>query len=381
MILSDSQQMIRDLARRFAREQLAPNAAQWDREHSFPHDALSAMGALGLMGITVPEAYGGVGADNLSLAVALEEVAYCDAGCACFMSGHNSVGCMPVLNFGSEEQKNLLLVNMAKGEMHSAFLLTEAQGGSEASRLLTRARPDGDRYLLSGTKQFVTSGSTAKIALVFATTDAQKGSKGISAFLVPTDSPGYQVAKIERKMGQRSSDTCEIVLEDVEVETGMRLGAEGEGYKIALSNLEGGRIGIAALCVGVAQAAFDCALAYAQQRRTFGKPIIEHQAVSFRLARLASELVAARQLVWHAAALRDAGKACLMEACMAKLQASETAERVCSGAIQTLGGYGYLEDFPLERYYRDVRVTQIYEGTNDIQCLVIAREMQNQALS
>jgi alkylation response protein AidB-like acyl-CoA dehydrogenase len=375
MILSDSQQMIRDMARKFAEEQLAPFAANWDREHKFPADAVRAMGGLGLMGITVPEQFGGAGADNLTLALALEAIAYGDAGCSCLMSGHNSVGCMPILNFGSEMQKRDILPAMAKGEQLGAFLLTEPQGGSEASRLMTKAVRDGDRYILNGTKQFITSGSTANIALVFATTDPEKGSKGITAFLVPTDTTGYQVAKIERKMGQRSSDTCQIVLEEVSISSDLRLGEEGEGYKIALSNLEGGRIGIASLCLGVAQSALDYALTYAQERQTFGKTIIGHQGVSFRLARMATELEAARQLVWHAAALKDAGEACLMEACMAKLQASEVAERVCSGAIQTLGGYGYLEDLPLERLYRDVRVTQIYEGTNDIQCIVIAREL------
>ncbi len=375
MILNDSQQMIQDMAQKFAAEQLTPNAATWDREHRTPVEMLQEMGKLGLLGIVVPEEFGGVGADNLSLAVALEAIAYGDAGLSCTMSGHNSVGCMPIYKFGTEKQKTEILPSLARGEKLAAFLLTEPQGGSEASKLMTKAERDGNHYILNGTKQFITAGSTADIALVFASTDREKGSKGISGFIVPTDTPGYHVAKVERKMGQRSSDTCQIVLENAIIEDSMRLGEEGEGYKIALSNLEGGRIGIAALCIGVAQAALDYALAYAQERVTFGKKIIDHQAVSFRLARMATELVATRQLIWHAATLRDAGQACLMEACMAKLQASEVAERVCSGAIQTLGGYGYLEDLPLERFYRDVRVGQIYEGTNDIQCLVIAREM------
>jgi alkylation response protein AidB-like acyl-CoA dehydrogenase len=333
------------------------------------------MGELGFLGMTIPEEWGGVGADAVSLAVALEEIAAGDAGVATVMSGHNSVGCNPLLQFGSDEHKQRFLRPMARGELLSAFLLTEPQGGSDASRLLTTARRCDGGYRLKGTKQFVTSGSTAQLALVFASTEPAAGARGISAFLVPTDSPGYVVVRKEDKLGQRSSDTCQIALDEVFVPTALRLGAEGQGYRIALANLEGGRIGIAALAVGIGRAALDAALAYARERVTFGKPIFEHQAVQFRLARAAAALEAARQLVLHAAVLKDHGQPCIKEASMAKLVASETAEQVCSDALQTLGGYGYLKDFALERHYRDARVTRIYEGTNDIQCLVIARHL------
>jgi alkylation response protein AidB-like acyl-CoA dehydrogenase len=376
MLLNDDQRMIRDASRRFAAEALAPHAARWDREGGFPPEVIRALGAIGLMGITVPAQWDGAAADHVSLALALEEVAAGDAGVATVVSGHNSVGCMPLARFGTPEQKERFLRPMARGELLSAFLLTEPQGGSDASSLRTTARRTASGYVLNGTKQFVTSGSTAGLALVFASTEPGAGPRGISAFLVPTEAPGYVVVRKEDKLGQRSSDTCQIALEGVEVPEAMRLGAEGEGYRIALGNLEGGRIGIAALSVGVARAALEAALPYARERVTFGKPIYEHQAVQFRLARMATAVEAARQLVLHAAALRDAGKPCIKEASMAKLLASETAERVCSDAIQTLGGYGYLKDFPLERYYRDARVTQIYEGTNDIQCMVIARHLQ-----
>jgi len=375
MILSEEQEMIQDMARRFATGPLAADVERRDREALFPADLISEMGKLGLMGMTVSEEFDGVGADHVAYALALTEIAAVDSGVATVMSGHNSVGCMPIHGFGTDEQKERLLKPMARGEMLSAFLLTEEQGGSDASNQKTTARKDGDRYILNGTKQFVTSGSSAKIALVFASTEPGAGPKGISAFLVPTDSPGYQVVRKEDKLGQRSSDTCQIALEDVEVPEAMRLGDEGGGYRIALANLEGGRIGIAAVATGIARAACEAAIAYARERVTFGKPIFEHQAVQFRLSRMAMAVEAARQLVLHAAVLRDAGRPCLKEASMAKMLASETAEQVCSGAIQTLGGYGYLKDFPLERYYRDARVTQIYEGTNDIQCMVIARHL------
>ncbi len=375
MLLNDDQKMIRESARRFAQARLAPNAAAWDRDAHFPAEAIAEMGRLGLMGVTVATEWDGAGADHVCLALALEEIAAGDAGVATVMSGHNSVGCNPILQFGSDEQKQRYLKPMARGEMLSAFLLTEAQGGSDASRLLTSSRRTDTGYVLNGTKQFVTSGANARLALVFATTLPAAGSRGISAFLVPTDSPGYIVVRKEDKLGQRSSDTCQIALEDVVVPESMRLGAEGQGYRIALANLEGGRIGIAALAVGVGRAALEAAVAYARQRITFGKPIIEHQAVQFRLARSAAALEAARQLVWHAAVLRDAGLPCISQASMAKLVASETAEQVCSDALQTLGGYGYLKDFAVERHYRDARVTKIYEGTNDIQCLVIARHL------
>jgi hypothetical protein len=297
------------------------------------------------------------------------------------MSGHNSVGCMPVLGHGTEEQKERFLKPMAAGHMLSAFALSEPHAGSDAADLKTRARRTEKGYVLAGTKQFVTSGANAKLALVFAVTDADAGPKGISAFLVPTDTPGYVVARKEDKLGQRSSDTCQIVLDNLEVAVDLRLGEEGEGYRIALGNLEGGRIGIAALAVGIARAALEEAVAYAGERVTFGKPIIEHQAVQFRLARMAASVEAARQLVHHAASLRDAGLPCLKEACMAKLLASEAAEQVCSDALQTFGGYGYLKDFAVERHYRDAKVTKIYEGTNDIQCMLIGRELAREEMA
>ncbi len=377
MILNESQAMIQATARAFAREQLAPHSAEWDRTAAFPRDALRRMGELGLLGMTVPEQWGGVGADSVSLAVALEEIAAGDAACATVMSGHNSVGCMPIATFGTDEQKARFLVPMARGEMLSAFCLTEPQGGSDAGALATRARRVGDDYLLSGTKQFITTGKNADVALVFAVTAPELGRRGISAFIVPTDTPGYVVAREESKMGQRASDTCQIRFEDARIPASLRLGDEGAGYRIALSNLEGGRIGIAAQAVGIARAALEAAQAYARERVTFGKPIIEHQAVGFRIAGMATRIEAARQLVLHAAQLRDERRPCLMEACMAKLVASEAAEWVCSEAIQVLGGYGYLRDFPVERLYRDARVCRIYEGTNDIQHLVILRELED----
>jgi butyryl-CoA dehydrogenase len=375
MVLTEQQTMMRDVARRFARAELLPHSARWDREATFPAEALRHMGELGLLGVTVPAEWGGAGADHVSLAVALEEIAAGDAATATVMSGHNSVGCMPVARFGTPAQKEEFLRPMAEGRMLSAFCLTEAQGGSDAGDVRTRARRDGGHYVISGTKQFITTGKNAGVALVFAATDPAKGRKGISAFLVPTGTPGYTVGKVEEKMGQHASDTCQIVLDDVRVPASLRLGEEGEGYRIALSNLEGGRIGIAAQAVGIARAALEAAMAYARERVVFGKPIVEHQAVGFRLASMATRVEVARQMVHHAAALRDAGQRCLKEACMAKLTASDGAESVCSDAIQVLGGYGYLSDYPVERLYRDARVTRIYEGTNDIQHLVILREL------
>jgi butyryl-CoA dehydrogenase len=376
MMLSPEQESIRDTARAFAGERLRPFAAEWDREARFPKEALAQMGKLGFMGMMVPEQYGGAAADHVAYALALEEIAAGDGSCSTIMSVHNSVGCLPILKFGSSEQKERFLRPMAKGELLTAFCLTEPDAGSDASAIRTRAEKRGNRYVLNGTKQFVTSGSHADLALVFAVTDPKAGKKGISAFLVPTKSPGYLVAKLEKKLGQRASDTAQIVFDEVELTPDLLLGEEGQGYRIALSNLEGGRIGIAAQSIGMARAAHETALAYAKERKSFGMPIIRHQAVAFRLADMATQIEAARQLMLHAAALRDAGRRCIKEASMAKLFASEMAERVCSSAIQTLGGYGYLADFPLERIYRDVRVTQIYEGTSDIQRLVISREIE-----
>jgi hypothetical protein len=376
MILSDEQEMIRDSLRSFVRERIAPFAAAWDREHAFPREALKEMAELGLMGMTVPEEWGGSGADYVSFALAVEEIAAGDGACSTIMSVNNSLVCGILLRYGSEEQKELYLKRFASGQWLGAFALTEPQAGSEASSLVTRAVRDGGFWVLNGVKQFITSGKHGDAALVFAVTDKAAGKHGISCFLVPTRSPGYVVARLEDKLGQRASDTAQIVLEDCRIPADHLIGREGEGYRIALANLESGRIGVGAQAVGMARAAWEAALRYARERVAFGKPIIEHQAVNFRLADMATRIEAARQLVLHAAALKDAGRPCLKEACMAKLFASEMAERVCSDAIQVHGGYGYLGDFPVERIYRDVRVTQIYEGTSDIQRIVIAREIE-----
>lgn len=375
MLITEEQQGIVDMAHRFAQERLQPHAADWDRSGAFPRDALREMGELGFMGMLVSDTWGGCDTGYVAYSLALEEIAAGDGACSTIMSVHNSVGCVPIDRFGSDEQKERFLTPLASGEMIGAFALTEPQAGSDASDLRTRARRDGDHYVIDGAKQFITSGSQAGVVLVFAVTDPAAGKKGISAFLVPTDTPGYQVVRVEHKLGLHASDTCQIQLEGVRVPAAYRLGAEGEGYRIALANLEGGRIGIAAQAVGMARAAFDYARGYARERQTFGKPIVEHQAVAFRLADMATEIAVARQMVLHAAALRDAGRPALVEASMAKLFASEMAERVCSAALQTLGGYGYLNDYPLERIYRDARICQIYEGTSDIQRLVIARHL------
>jgi alkylation response protein AidB-like acyl-CoA dehydrogenase len=378
MIPTEEQRMVQETARAFARRQLLPNAAARDREGRFPKEALAELGRLGLMGMLVPEEWGGAGADHVAYALALAEIAAGDGACSTIMSVHNSVGCMPILKFGSAEQKERFLRPMARGEMLAAFCLTEPQAGSDAAALRTRARRDGNHWVLSGTKQFITSGSTADVALVFAVTDPAKGKKGISAFIVPTRTPGWTVARLEKKLGQNASDTAQIVLDEVRLTPDLMLGEEGAGYRIALANLEGGRIGIAAQSIGMARAAHEAALAYAKERESFGKKIIEHQAVAFRLADMATKIEAATQLMLHAAALRDTGAPCLKEASMAKLFASEMAERVCSDAIQIHGGYGYVNDFPVERIYRDVRVCQIYEGASDIQRLVIGRAIANE---
>jgi alkylation response protein AidB-like acyl-CoA dehydrogenase len=373
MRLSAEQALIRDTLREFARAELAPHAAQWDRDHTFPREALRALGQLGALGVVIPERWGGAGLDYVSLAVALEEIAAGDGATSTIVSVQNSVVCGPLNAYGTDEQKTRWLPALARGEALGCFCLTEPAVGSDAAAITTRAERRGDRYVLNGVKQFITTGKNADLALVFAVTDRAAGKQGISAFVVKTDTPGYVVARVEEKLGQRASDTTQIVLEDCAVPLDHRLGREGEGYRIALANLEAGRIGIASQSVGMARAAFEAASAYARERRTFGKPIAEHQAVAFRLADMATQIEAARQLVWHAASLRDAGEPCLKEASMAKLFASEMAERVCSDAIQVHGGYGYVADFPVERIYRDVRVCQIYEGTSDIQRMVIAR--------
>lgn len=375
MLLNEEQTMVRDMARRFAQERLKPFAAEWDRTKTFPRDRIAEMGKLGLMGMLVPEEYDGSKTDYIAYALAIEEIAAGDGALSTVMSVHNSVGCDPILAFGSEEQKQRFLKPMARGEWLGAFCLTEPHTGSDASAIRTRARKDGNRYVLSGTKQFITSGKNADVAIVFAVTDPDAGKRGISAFIVPTATPGFRVASLENKLGQNLSDTAQIVFEDMELTPDLLLGEEGQGYRIALANLEGGRVGIAAQSVGMARAALEAALAYAQDRETFGVKLIEHQAVAFRLADMATKIEVARQMVLHSASLREAGKPALKEASMAKLFASEMAERVCSDAIQIHGGYGYVVDFPVERIYRDVRVCQIYEGTSDIQRLVIARAL------
>ncbi|NTE68197.1 acyl-CoA dehydrogenase [Agrobacterium tumefaciens] len=375
MILTEDQTMIRDMARRFASERLLPKSAEWDRTHHFPAEEIAEMGALGLMGMLVPEDYDGAHTDHVSYALALEEIAAGNGAVSTIMSVHNSVGCAPILRFGNEEQKQTFLRPMARGEALGAFCLTEPQAGSDAAAIRTRARKTDKGWVLDGVKQFITSGRNGKTAIVFAVTDPEAGKKGMSAFIVPTDTPGYGVASIENKLGQSLSDTAQIVFQNCEISADNLLGEEGLGYRIALANLEGGRIGIAAQSVGMARAALDAAIVYARERESMGKPINEHQAVAFRLADMATKVEAARQLVLHAASLRDAGEPALQAASMAKLFASEMAERVCSAAIQTFGGYGYSKEFPVERIYRDVRVCQIYEGTSDVQRMVIARNL------
>ncbi|MCO6180613.1 MULTISPECIES: acyl-CoA dehydrogenase family protein [Ciceribacter] len=373
MILTEEQQQIRDMARDFARERLAPGAAQRDVDHAFPKQELKEMGELGFLGMLVPETYGGSDTGVVAYAAALEEIAAGDGPCSTIMSVHSSVGCVPILKFGTEAQKERFLPKLASGEWIGGFALTEPQAGSDASNLRTRARRDGDHYVLNGAKQFITSGKNGQVVIVFAVTDPELGKKGISAFIVPTDTPGYEVVRVENKLGLHSSDTCQIAFNDMRVPAEFRLGEEGEGYRIALANLEGGRIGIAAQSVGMARAAFEAARDYARERTAFGQPIIEHQAVSFRLADMATKIAAARQLTLHAALLKERGEPCLTEASMAKLFASEMAEKICSDAIQIHGGYGYMSDYPVERIYRDVRICQIYEGTSDVQRIVIAR--------
>ncbi len=373
MMLTAEQEMIRDSMRDFARERLAPFAARWDREHSFPREALRELGQLGAMGVTVPEEWGGAGLDTMSLVLMLEEIAAGDGATSTIVSVQNSLACGITQRFGSEAQREQWLKPLARGEALGCFCLTEPHTGSDAAAITTRADRDGDAWVLRGVKQFITTGKHADVAIVIAVTDKSAGKRGISAFLVPTSTPGYVVARLEDKMGQHASDTAQIVFEDCRVPDSALLGSPGEGYRIALSNLEAGRIGIAAQSVGMARAAFEAAVDYARQRKSFGSTLIEHQAVSFKLADMATRLDAARLLVWRAAMLRDAGKPCLKEASMAKMYASEMAESVCSDAIQIHGGYGYVSDFPVERIYRDVRVCQIYEGANDIQRMLIGR--------
>ena len=375
MIITTEQEMIRDSMRSFAQERLAPFAAEWDKSHAFPAQAIKELGELGAMGMVVPEEWGGAGMDYMSLVLTLEEIAAGDGSTSTIVSVQNSLACGITLRYGSKAQKEEWLKPLARGEKLGCFCLTEPHTGSDASAITTRADRDGDYFILNGVKQFITSGKNADVAIVIAVTDKAAGKKGISCFLVPTNTPGYIVARLEDKMGQHATDTAQILFENCRIPASCLMGKEGEGYKIALSNLEAGRIGIAAQAVGMARSALDAAIRYAKDRVTFGVPIIEHQAVNFRLVDMATQLDAARLMVWRAASLKDAGKPCLTEASMAKLFASEVAEKVCTDAIQIHGGYGYVSDFPVERIYRDMRVCQIYEGASDIQRLVIGRAL------
>jgi len=373
MILTQEQEMIRDSIRAFAQERLAPNAAEWDRNHTFPRQALKELAELGVLGMVVPEEWGGAGLGYLELGLALEEIAAGDGATSTIVSVQNSLACMILLKYGSDALKEQWLKPLARGEKLGCFCLTEPHVGSDAAAITTTARREGDEWVLNGVKQFITTGKEGDVAIVFAVTDKAAGKKGISTFLVPTSTSGYIVARLEEKMGQHASDTAQILFENCRIPAANLLGQEGEGYKIALSNLEGGRIGIASQSVGMARSALEAAVRYGKERTSFGKPLVEHQAVAFKLADMATQIEVARQMVWHAASLRDAGKPCLKEASMAKLFASEMAERVCSDAIQIHGGYGVTADFPVERIYRDVRVCQIYEGASEIQKLVISR--------
>ncbi|MBV8188739.1 MAG: acyl-CoA dehydrogenase family protein [Alphaproteobacteria bacterium] len=373
MLLSEEQTLIRDTARAFAQEQVAPHARAWEAAGEIPRALLTDMGRLGFMGMCVPAEWGGAGAEMVSYVLALEEIAAADGGLSTVMSVNNSPDCAALLAYGSTEQKERWLKPLARGEILGAFCLTEPQAGSDASNLRTRAERRGNGWVLNGVKQFITSGRTADMALVFAVTDGAAGKRGISCFIVPTKAPGYRVASVEKKLGQKSSDTCQIAFDNCAVGADALLGTEGEGYKIALANLEVGRIGIAAQAVGMSRAAFEAALAYAGEREAFGTKIVNHQAIQFRLADMATKIAVARQMVLHAATLRDARRPCLTEAAMAKLYASEMAEEVCSAAIQIHGGYGYVSDYLVEKIWRDVRVCQIYEGTSDVQRMLIGR--------
>jgi alkylation response protein AidB-like acyl-CoA dehydrogenase len=375
MLLSEDHRAVQDAVRAFVQAEIAPKAAEWDKTHHFPQAELKGLAELGCYGVAVPTEYDGAGLDYLALAIILEEIAAGDGATSTIVSVNNCPVCSILMAWGSEAQKRQWLKPLARGEMLGAFCLTEPHVGSEASGLKTTAVREGDHYVLNGVKQFITSGKTGDVAIVMAVTDKAAGKKGISAFIVPTNTPGYTVARVEDKMGQHASDTAQILFENCRVPAANLLAEEGMGLKIALSGLEGGRIGIASQSVGMARAAFEAALKYSKERVAFGQPIFEHQAVQFRLAEMAMKIEAARQLIWHAASLKDAGQPCLKEAAMAKLFASEMAEAVCSDALQVHGGYGYVSDFPVERIYRDVRVTQIYEGTSDVQKILIGRAL------
>lgn len=378
--LTEEQVMIRDMARDFARNEIAPHAQAWEQAGWIDDALVAKMGELGLLGMIVPDEWGGSYIDYVAYALAVEEISAADGATGTLMSVHSSVGCGPVLNYGSDGQKQQWLEKLASGKAIGCFCLTEPQAGSEAHNLRTRAELKDSEWVLNGAKQFVSNGKRAQLAIVFAVTDPELGKRGLSAFLVPTDNPGYRVDRMEHKMGIRASDTCAVTLSDCRIPAENLLGERGKGLSIALSNLEGGRIGIAAQALGIARAAFEAALGYARERVQFDKPIIEHQSIANLLADMHTRINASRLLVLHAARLRTAGKPCLSEASQAKLFASEMAEWVCSKAIQIHGGYGYLEDYPVEKYYRDARITQIYEGSSEIQRLLIARELRHYAL-
>ncbi len=375
MLLNPDQRAVQDAVRSYVQAEIAPHAAQWDRDKHFPRDQLRGLAGLGCFGVAVPVEQGGAGLDYLNLALIVEEIAAGDGATSTIVSVNNCPDCSILMAYANPEQQDRFLRPLASGQMLGAFCLTEPHVGSQADGLRTLASRDGDNYVLNGVKQFVTSGQNADLAIVMAVTDKAAGKRGISAFVVPTVTPGYSVTRLEDKMGQRASDTAQIQFDNCRIPLANRLGDEGQGLKIALSGLEGGRIGIASQCVGMARAAFEAALAYSRERSAFGTAIFNHQAVQFKLAEMATQIEAARQLIWHAACLKDAGLPCLKEAAMAKLNASEMAERVCSAAIQVFGGYGYVNDFPVERIYRDVRVCQIYEGTSEVQKMLIARAL------
>lgn len=378
--LSEEQRMIRDMARDFARAEIAPKAEAWEQAGWIGDDTVTQLGELGLLGMIVPEQWGGTYIDYVAYALAVEEISAGDGAIGALMSIHSSVGCGPILKYGTPEQQDEWLPDLAAGRAIGCFALTEPQAGSEAHNLRTRAVLENGEWVINGAKQFVSNGKRAKIAIVFAVTEPELGKKGLSAFLVPTENPGFVVDRMEKKMGIRASDTCGVTLRDCRIPEANLLGPRGKGLAIALSNLEGGRIGIGAQALGIARAAFEAALGYARERIQFDKPIIEHQSVANMLADMHTRLNAARLLILHAARLRSANLPCLSEASQAKLFASEVAEYVCSKAMQIHGGYGYLEDYPVERYYRDARITQIYEGSSEIQRLLIARELNNYGL-
>jgi len=379
MLLSDDHRAVQDAVRAYVQDRIAPHAAAWDKAAHFPKAELKGLAELGCYGVAVPTEYDGAGLDYLALAVILEEIGAGDGASSTVVSVNNCPVCSILMAWANEAQKQTWLKPLARGDLLGAFCLTEPHAGSEAAGLKTTAvrdpDPRSDHYVLNGVKQFITSGKNGDVAIVLAVTDKLAGKKGISAFIVPTNAPGYTVARLEDKAGQHASDTAQIVFDDCRIPAENLIGEEGMGLKIALSGLEGGRIGIAAQSVGMARAAFEAALHYSKQRIAFGQPIFEHQAVHFRLAEMATQIEVARQMVWHAAVMKDAGLPCLKEAAMAKLNASEMAERVCSAAIQVFGGYGYVSDFPVERIWRDVRVTQIYEGTSDVQKILIGRAL------